>query len=277
MSESQAGSATEVGRLSLKATYKVLVLGSSDITASESGESATLPYLLRKELERRFPEATWCVESAMLYPMANMAGRVEAGIERVRPDVVHLTMGANTFIEKTVLFSIRRRWPWAYRAASGVFGAVKGVAGGGTEGSPSARGAIFRVPRGVGRRVFGMASMLEPETALDATRQAFAMLASKGTPVVVRLAEGGVQQKDQREAARKITDAYNAEVRAMCERSGFPVFRLSEELGHRYGRTPDGLHADLPTRIYGAARTADLVVAALELEGAAPSPPAAGS
>jgi hypothetical protein len=197
-----------------------------------------------------------------------MAERAAAEIDRVKPDVVHLSMGANTFLEKTVLFAIRHRWPRAYEPAKRVFTTAKGLAGGVTEGSTGVRGLLFRAPRAAGRRIFGMASMLEPEAATEATRATFEMLAATGLPVIVRLAEGGVQQADQRAAAAPITRAYNDEVRRLCVAHGFPYFHLSTELGDRYVRTPDGLHAAYPSRVYSAGRVAALVGEALGLTAA---------
>jgi hypothetical protein len=253
----------------LKPSYRVLILGSSDVTASETGESGALPALLQAALEQRFPDTGWSVDSGLLYPMPNMAERAAAEIDRVQPDVVHLSMGTNTITEKTVLFAVRRRWPRLYEPAKRVFTTAKGLAGGATEGSTGVRGALFRAPRAAGRRIFGMASMLDPAAATEATRQTFDILAATGLPVIVRLAEGGVQQADQRAAAAPITRAYNDEVRRLCEAHGFPCFHLSTELGDGYVRTPDGLHAAYPTRVYSAGRVAALVGAVLGLEDTA--------
>jgi hypothetical protein len=249
----------------LKHSYRVLVLGSSDVTASETGESGALPALLQAALQERYGDAEWSVDWGLLYPMPNMADRAAAEVDRVQPDVVHLSMGTNTITEKTVLFAVRRRWPRLYEPAKRVFTTAKGLAGGTTEGSAGVRGLLFRAPRAAGRRIFGMASMLDSGAATEATRQTFDMLAATGLPVVVRLAEGGVQQADQRAAAAPITRAYNDEVRRLCEAHGFPCFHLSTELGDRYVRTPDGLHAAHPSRVYSAERVAALIGEALDL------------
>jgi hypothetical protein len=252
----------------LKPSYRVLILGSSDVTASETGASGALPALLRSALEERFASSDWSVDWGLLYPMPTMAERAAAEIRRTQPQAIHLSLGTNTITEKTVLFAIRRRWPRAYEPAKRVFTTAKGLAGGVTEGSTGVRGLLFRAPRAAGRRIFGMASMLEPEAATEATRATFEMLAATGLPVIVRLAEGGVQQADQRAAAAPITRAYNDEVRRLCVAHGFPYFHLSTELGDRYVRTPDGLHAAYPSRVYSAGRVAALVGEALGLTAA---------
>jgi lysophospholipase L1-like esterase len=247
---------------------RVLVLGSSDITYVPESGRHTVPALLQPELRTRRPDIEWRLESALLYPTADMAARTRANVERTKPDVLYLSMGANTFIEKSVTFSIRKRWPRLYPAAAPIIRAAKSAAGGAREASPGPRGLLFRAPRRLARALFGMAPFIDPEVALKATRETFGYLATLDFPVIVRLAEGGIQQAYQREAARALTDAYNAAVRRLCAENGFPVFRLSEELGPRYGRTPDGLHSDAFTQAYEVTRAADLILKALGLEPA---------
>ncbi len=177
-------------------------------------------------------------------------------------------MGSNTFAEKSVTFAIRRRLPRLYPVAGPLIASAKALAGGRAEGNPGMLGLLFRAPRRLGRMVFGMASLIDPGDALKATVETFEMLSRRGIPVVVRLAEGNTQQADQRESARILTREYNEAVAGLCERFGFPAFRLSAELGPKYGRTPDGLHADRATRAYGASRAADCIASALGLRAA---------
>ncbi|HEY7269331.1 MAG TPA: hypothetical protein VH951_05860, partial [Dehalococcoidia bacterium] len=85
--------------------FRVLVLGSSDISYTPSSGARTVPALLVEELNRRRAGVEWELESAVLYPTADMAARARGQVERVRPDIIYLSMGANTFIEKSVTFS----------------------------------------------------------------------------------------------------------------------------------------------------------------------------
>lgn len=247
----------------------VLILGSSDVTFTDSGESGAFPFLMLQALRRRAPSVQWRVEHRLLYPTPRMCELAERHFDATSPQAVHLSLGANTLIERTVQFSIRRRYPWLYPLAAPLIARAKALGGGGAEGSSSSRGVVFRAPRSLARLVFGTATMLDPDAALAATEQTLAMLRPKGVPVSVRLAEGNVLQLDQRETSRPLTEAYNEGVRRVCEQYGFPAYRLSLELGERYGRTPDGLHADLPTRAYGAERACDHVLTQLGLESAA--------
>ncbi len=245
--------------------YRILVLGSSDVTSRPSQAGGTVPEMLQAALAQRGPDAVWDVEGFLLYPTEAMAERARGQIERVRPHVIHLSLGSNTFVEKTVLFSIRKRMPSLYPLAARVIGAAKAGAGGGAEAGPGLRGSLYRAARGPARLLFGMAPMIDPDAALAATKETMAYLGGLGLPVIVRLPEGNIQQADQREDAARQTAAYNAVVRELCGHYGFPVFRLSDELGPRYGRTPDGLHSDAPTQAYGVSRTADLIAEALGL------------
>lgn len=248
-------------------TYRVLVLGSSAVTFTDTGESGTTPAKLRAELARRAPGMAWEVDSQILYPTERMRELAARHLDLFHPDLLLLSMGANTFVERTVVYSIRRRSPLLYPVAARLSRAGKALSGGGAEGSAGIRGTLFRVPRDLARRVLGTASLLDPDAALKATEATFEMLSGRGIPVVVRLAEGNVQQQDQRPMAKKLTATYNAAVREWCRRYEFAVFDLEEELGAAYTRTPDGLHVDDATRSAEAALAAELIADALGLTG----------
>jgi hypothetical protein len=198
-----------------------------------------------------------------------MAARAKAAVDRARPDAVVLLLGANTFIEETVLFAIRRKYRRFYPPAARVIGLGKQAAGGGAEGSDSARGLLFRLPRLLARSMIGTSSLIDIDVAMGATEQMLEYLSSEGIPVVCRQAGGGVQQTDQKEAAEVKARAYNGFVKETCERLGFPCWRLVDELEERYGWEPDGLHADLPSRKYSAGLIADFVE---QLLGLVPGP-----
>jgi len=248
-----------------KDAYKLLVLGSSDITFTDTGEAGTVPAKIKAELRRRFPATTWDLDSALLYPTERMAEFAASHIDRFQPDAIFLSMGTNTFVERSVVHSLRRRLPILYPIASRLSRTAKAIGGGRAEGSPGPWGVLFRAPRSLGRLVLGTAPLIDPEVALKATAETFEMLAGRGLPVAVRLAEGNVQQSEQRASAQLMTARYNDAVREMCRRSGFTAFRLSEEMGSGYSRTPDGLHTDEATRAYEASRAADVIAAGLGL------------
>jgi hypothetical protein len=119
----------------------------------------------------------------------------------------------------------------------------------------------------VARATIGTATMLDPGFALRATLEMLDVIHEAGVPAVVRLAEGNVLQQDQREAARKETDAHNAVVRSVCEQYGWPVFHLSTLMGERYTRTPDGLHGSLEARAEGARLAAEQLACVLGWSG----------
>jgi hypothetical protein len=213
------GSRSET-RPRVKDHYRVLVMGSSDVTYSDSGESGGLPALVRTELPHRFPGIEWHVDQALLYPTASMAARAEQQIDLAQPEVVYLSMGANTFVEKSVVNAIRRKLPLLYPLARFLTARTKSLAGGRAEGDPGVLGVLFRAPRGLGRRLIGL------EPLLDLTRPWSPLRKRKcsrvGMPTVVRLAEGNTQQVDQRK--RRRSRGSNEAVTALCRRYGFQSF-----------------------------------------------------
>jgi hypothetical protein len=253
----------------MKDSYKLLILGSSDVIHRDSDDQPTVPELLKAELQRRFPQVAWLVDSSLLYPTARMREMAARHVDSSQPDLVFLSMGTNTFVERSVEFSLKRRLPLVYPLASRLIRTGKAAGGGRAEGSPGALGLLFRVPRTFARRLFGMAPLIDPEVAFRATEEMFELLGASGIPVVVRLAEGNVQQAEQRAAAAELTSHYNEAVREWCRRFGFPTFRLSDEMGEEYRRTPDGLHGDDAARTYEGVRAAELIGARLGLTEAA--------
>jgi hypothetical protein len=243
--------------------YRILALGTSEVTHRSPDGSASFVDLYLEALQRLAPETQWGLESLLVYPSPSMAARVRVTVERYQPAVLLWMLGANTFSEATVMFSIRRRHPRLYPIASRLIAYGKSAAGGGAEGSASLRGILFRLPRALARVVFGTATMLDREVAFDATRETLKLLHEFQLPVVCRLAEGSVQQSDQAAAAMANATAYNDEVISLAHGLVFKTFDARAELGDAYGRESSGLHYDLPTREYTAGRAAALTLEAL--------------
>jgi hypothetical protein len=228
---------------------RLLILGSSSTTFADEGGS--LPDLLEEAMARRDPEAPWEARSVIAYPRPNMLERALEAVDRFRPDIVLLLLAGNVFAEESVMFSLYHHHRWLYRPMSQLIGAAKKGAGGGGEGSHSARGLLFRLPRAAARRVFGMASLIDLEAALASTFETLEALSNAGPPLLCRLAIPSVQQKEQTTAVEARVRHYNDLVSARCERLRIPWFEAIEELarcGHSYRNAPDALHMDLETR-----------------------------
>ena len=242
--------------------YRVLALGTSEVTHDSSDGTPGFTDLYLEALERLATETHWSLESLLLYPSPAMAARARTAVARYQPMVLLWMLGVNTFSEATVMFSIRRRYPRLYPIASRLIASGKSAAGGGAEGSTSLRGFLFRLPRAIARGVFGTAPLLDREVAFNSTRETFKLLHELQLPVVCRLAEGNVQQADQAAAARANAIAYNAEVLSLARGLVFKTFNPKAELAEACGRESDSLHYDLPTRKYAANRAAALTLEA---------------
>jgi hypothetical protein len=230
---------------------KLLVLGSSGVVFANSPGAATLPGLIADELARLHQEDDWQVEAALLYPAANMALRVDSYLDRFEPDMLLLTLGATAFAEESVMYAIRRRHPRLYPLAERLISGAKRAAGGAAAGSPSLRGATFRVPSALARRVFGLAPMIELDVALRATIEALELIASRATPCLCRLANGHFQHAEQAAVVSRRTEVYNGAVTVACERLGIPWYAQRQALmdaGLPYELSEDGLHTDFETR-----------------------------
>lgn len=228
--------------------------------------------LMLRRLEQIAPEIQWIVRVVTILPNTLLVPRAKQAISEAKPDVLFIVSGSNTFAEESVAFSIRKRWPKLYGSAMKVIGLGKAVAGGHAIGSRSARGLLFRLPRAIGRKVLGMAPMIEPAVAYEATRDLFRYLETLSLPVACRLAPGPHQQPDQSQTVAERTRKLNTIIATECERLGYPYVSIKEAFGARgwdYILGPDNLHETHETRELSSRIWAELVLEALE--GATPA------
>jgi hypothetical protein len=248
---------------------RILALGSSEVTFDGDGQEMTVPRLLAAELSTRMPDFSWQVEPRVVYQMANMADRCVRYAEEVSPDAILLWLGGTAIAEETVSYAIYRRFPRFYRHFDRIANASLSASGGGTEGSASFRGLLFRLPRSLAGLVFGRAPLCDPEVARKATVETLEQLSCRW-PVVCRLAFAASRQAGQALAVRKQVAQYNAAMATECERLGLPYYEPAQEalkFGVNYAMGPDGLHADLASRRAAALVAARYLVQALESKG----------
>lgn len=142
------------------------------------------------------------------------------------------------------------------------------AAGGGVEGADGVRGLLFRVPRALGRSVFGTARMLDPAEAFGATRALFEYLGSQqALRVVCALATGNYQQADQVEVIKERTRRYNELLVRECGLRGYPWLDVRAAFAGRgwpYVLARDRLHEDEASRSHYAELLSDMVLAALD-------------
>lgn len=253
------------------ASRRVLLLGSSEVTFTQAGPEESIAGLLEAALRERGPEMDWDIVPYVTYAMANMPQRTLQLVERHSPDLVVLWLAGNVFAEKTLTFALYHRSRRAYDLMTRLTGPALKAAGGGSEGSSSLRGALFRLLRSIATLVLGSAPFIPPEVARDSTVATLEALHSRGQPTVCRLAYPNSRQAAQAAGVRRLVEEYNVAIEAACERLGIPSFRPEETVeatGRNYVMLPDGLHSTPETRRITAAAAADIAVRVLGL----PSP-----
>jgi hypothetical protein len=260
----------------MKDSYRIVVLGSSEATFTEGPPENAVAALIASELASRVPSAHWEARAAVLYQMENMPERALAYAQDMRAEVVVLLPSGSALSEEKVIFSVYHRWPRLYPRLRSASERLKGVAGGGDQGSDSLRGWAFRFPSRVAAAVIGRAPLVRPEVAYEATRATLdALTGVPGLKTVVRLAVATFQERDQAETIRARVAEYNRFVTGLCEARGIPCFDPVEKLaamGSQYETVPDSLHSTLATRRLIAGWTADMVIEVLfqDADGASP-------
>jgi hypothetical protein len=231
---------------------RLLFAGSSQIRHSESPDQPSLPDLTCRRLTELQPATPWTPAVAIAYPLPNMAAQVAKALAADSPDSIVLFLGSSTFAEHKVEYSLRRRSRTLARLLRRASGSALGAAGGGTEGSASPRGLLFRLPRGLARRILGAAPLVQPEVALEAVRTTIAALhrERRGTCLVV-LSAGAPQTRERAERAAATIQWFNDKVADYCEGLGVsyldPVSAV-QGYGASFER-PDGIHAGFETRL----------------------------
>lgn len=247
---------------------RVLLLGSSEVTFTEAGPEESIAGRLEAALRERAPEVDWEIVPYVTYAMANMPERTLQLVERHSPDLVVLWLAGNVFAERTLTFALYHRSRRAYDLVTRLTGPALKAAGGGSEGTSSLRGALFRLPRAAATRVLGSAPFIPPDVAREATSATLEALHGRGQRTVCRLAYPNSRQAAQAASVRRLVEEYNVAVEAVCERLGIPSFRPEETVettGRNYAMLPDGLHSTLETRQITAAAAADFAVRVLGL------------
>lgn len=251
--------------------HKVLLIGSSGVTFSESGPADTLAGLLERELTRRAPEAEWeclCFEAS---PTRNMADVVSATVEREAGDVVLLAPASSYFTYEYVVVRLRRISPRLYARTVAWTTWLKRMAGGGLEGSASPRGWLFRAPRWVGARVLGMEPRMKVEYAIENTTAALRWLVKQESVVtLVKLPTTSFELAGPRASVYLgRLNQFNDALHATCREHHVPCYELREaigEAGAEARKGSDGSHWPIEVRRWDAGYLAGLVIEQLQLD-----------
>jgi hypothetical protein len=228
---------------------RLLILGSSLVAFSENGEADALPALVEAELSRLDPESRWRCQSKVLYLSADALPRMEAALQEIRPDAVAFELSTYQFVHEAVLLRLRK-WPLLYRVAGVITGFFSAAGGGGFTGAPGARGALFRLPRDLARRLIGVEVEQSVEASVARACAALDALRARGLPFVYSTPPFYWPEPDPGRGSALVATATNA-MSAYCALHGIVEYDLPGELaamGAPLGLSADNLHYDLPTR-----------------------------
>jgi hypothetical protein len=252
-------------------SYKVLLLGSSGLTHTDSGPSGAPSALLAAELKHRAPGVEWVCDAATVAPTRNMADRVAAVVERERPDVVLLAPAGTYFTYDYVVVRLRRIAPRLYDRALWLSRRMKRWAGGGFEGSKSPRGWIFRLPRWLGARLLGMEPHMKVEHAIENTSEALGYLVKQEDVVTLfKLPTISTELSGKRaaEAGLRLNQFHSA-MESRCRAHHVPCYELREAYGTEganLAKGRDGAHWPLEIRKWEAGYLAGLILESLGIE-----------
>jgi hypothetical protein len=255
----------------MPADYKVLLLGHSGLTYSDSGPPGMHASLLKAELQRQAPAIDWQCAVMPVAPVRNMAAKVAEAVEQEKPDVVFLAPAGTYFTYDYVVVRLRRMAPRLYDRAMRLSRTLKRWAGEGFEGSPSPRGWVFRGPRWLGARLLGTAPLLDVEHAIENTSAALGYLIKRENLVtILKLPTMSSELTGERAAAAgRRLDQYQAAMRAMCRDHHVPCYELREAYGaagQTLSKGRDGAHWPLEVRKWEASYLAGLILKSLAVE-----------
>jgi hypothetical protein len=248
----------------VKETYRVLLFGPSNTNFSETSPDEALPGLIEAELRSRAPEVRWECTSERLFFGDSMSRRAVSVVRRLRPNLVIVVFASPAFSMYAVIYRLQLSAPWLYRPALKAAQALKVLAGGGSEGSPSVRGQIFRLPRYLAARVLGLATLTTVDEAIASTRDALgALLSEEEVAVVCRLTVPVPYYRDQIADDAVRVERFNTAVAAYCHQRRVTCYDLSSRLrdaGRVYEFWDDRLHPNINTRRFEAGVAAAIVL-----------------
>jgi hypothetical protein len=249
-------------------TRKILMLGSSGVTWTDTDPSGTLPNLVIAELARSSPDFAWTAVAVEIPPSREMPERVAAAVRAHTPDVVVFAAASSYFTYDSVSARVRHKWPWLFRPSRSVADGLRGASGGGIQGGGSARGWLFRAPRLVAERLIGAEPYMKVEHATANTLAALTVLEEQpGLAWVCKLPVMSTDLPQEKLAVYKARlDPFLDAIKQACDRCSIAYYTIDDAAraaGAEPERVADGLHASLATRIAEAGFMAALILEAL--------------
>ena len=252
----------------------VLLLSSSAVSYSEAERGDSLLALLEQELNRQRSEVAWRCSGTVLYVTPDMAARALNEVASAGPDIILLRPTSQAFMHDDVVSAIRYRWPRLYRTAVRIADTLRGWSGGERWGGASARGLIFRIPRWVAIKLFGVAPRVPVEQAAECVKETLdSLLRLEDVDVLCQISVGNTPSGlPPREHARR-RDYFTEALRSYCSARRIPFSDVREALkSHNLTHTMarDQYHPARCARAVEAEQMAAQVV--LAAVGRAPAP-----
>jgi hypothetical protein len=245
----------------------VLLLGPSGILETEDGATGTMADMMRESLEGIAPDVAWSCRPQVFFISEQMAERALKAVRSQKPEAVVVMMGSPAFADDFVVYRLRELFPPVFGPSLKLSRLVKGLAGGAGEGSASARGAIFRLPRRVGVRLIGAAPVYRLDDALRYSRETIDTLVRlEDVAVVCRGGVANPQFSDSAGEHRRRVEAYNAALGEYCRERHVPFYAVQDAMaadGHEIGFLAPGGHISRFTRRFDSATAATLVARSL--------------
>ncbi len=250
---------------------KVLLLGSSVFTFSQSDEAGKVAAMVVAELSRTAPQVTWRCRGELLYETPQTAARALELTDRYEPDVVVFDLGTYQFLHAAVMIRIRKRWPRLYPAVRYLSEHVNRLGENKLHGGTKTRGLIYRLPRRALLAFIGQEVQQTPQASLDYAFAAFdALLRKEQLALVCSMPKFYWDEPDMDWCRAQIRVAADG-LAAYCERRHVPRYDLGAELavaGRAWGLVRDGVHYDRATAEFEAGLIAERVLEALDVRAA---------
>jgi hypothetical protein len=251
------------------AQHRLLLVGPSSFF-QEAAPGFLLKDLLVKKLESGLAEPGACAAERLFFGRG-MASRLQDLIERHDPEAVLLYLGSGPFELESVVQVIRMRWPRAYQPALKLSTRLKGVAGGGLEGSPGPRGWLYRLPRRLLARLTGVEAAVTLEEAITSSIDAINVLCRR-EDILPLVYFSAVSWPPSFRRALDMVAEFDRRIREHCQRRGVAYWFRQEEMARRGfepQRGPDGIHADHATYTFEAGIVTELALRELDVETSA--------
>jgi hypothetical protein len=253
-----------------KTEQKVLFLTTSTLWYKE-GDQPSLYDLVMRELTRRAPGYEWPRAVAPLFFSPRMAERAVEQAKLHAPDVIVVVTSNNQFLVNSTLKRIEKIGV-VYNNARKVGHVLRQLAGGGTDGSSSVRGLLFRGPQAMARRVLGdSVPRFSMADSLSQTLETLSgILELEDVPLVCRIGQLSVLPASPEVARhyRILVDEFDAQVIAFCQQRHIPWYDMGARLsaaGIPIQWASDGTHMAQPIREFEAPIMAGFILNALQL------------